>query len=1568
MTFDPLESSREITLGYRRYLRSLLPLRDASLASALEHMIDTSPLLTKGPLLEATPAYMPGATLAELVAEGVLPERFLSLTGPELPADRPLYRHQEQAIRKVRAGRNVVVATGTGSGKTESFLLPILGHLAEESAAGRLGPGVRALLLYPMNALANDQMKRLRHLLADSPEITFGRYTGETRDSVRDAEATFAQLHPHERRLPNELLSRTEMRATPPHILLTNYAMLEYLLLRPKDLDLFEGDHAGQWRFVVVDEAHVYDGAKGAELAMLLRRLRDRVSSGQDLQAIATSATVGAKDSPAAVTRFATDLFDLPFEWNDDTPGRQDLVTSTVVAAPDRPTWGPLPAGDYARLGAHVDHTDVLKAARDHGWDGPDDAVAALRSESRLTAFRTALSTGPRPFADVARTVFGEDVEQERHLTDLVRLAGALRAPDRSPALSSRFHLFVRATEGAFSCLGPDGPHLGLSRRERCETCERVVFELGGCQRCGAAHLHGALDDSGPVPRHVPWKAGGHRRHAWLLLEDGDSTDRTPHDEDDAALEEEKATEGDRRYLCTGCGAVHLDQPLNCGAGDCTAGDFRTVQLLSSESAALGSCAACGARGTRLIRLLESGGEASASVLGSALYQALPAADGPSSDLPGNGRKLLFFSDSRQTAAYFAPYLEDTHRKLAQRRILTMALADHQRMEREPAKLDGLAHYAYLAAKREGVFDEDASSVVARREALEWTVHEVISFDDRQSLEGVGLMRVEMVRKASWALPGCLADLGLPDEEGWALLQELVRTLRFQGAIDMPEEVPPNSPIFEPRTGPIYVRGDGSDAKRKVLSWLPTTGTNRRIDYLTRVLESVGSTAAPRALLDAVWMALDPVGTPDKEGPHSWFSVVSPKDLGPVRRLNHLRFRIRPVEEQEQLFRCERCRRMAGVSVRGVCPTLRCDGMLEPWVRPRAAEERDHYRHLYLDAKPVPMKVMEHTAQWTSQKAAEIQGQFVRGEVNALSCSTTFELGVDVGELQAVVLRNMPPSTANYVQRAGRAGRRSGSAALVLTYAQRRSHDLTRFAEPEKMIAGEMRPPIVPLANVRIDRRHAHSVAIAAFFGTMKRQFAREWTTAGEFFLPPVPTPPDWVGPVAQLRRFLTPVPRRVRDSLLEVLPADVAAEIDVESGAWAEVLLDLIEQAGQQLAQDVEDFTERERTAAAEANYALAGQCKRVIATLRSRQLIGYLANRNVLPKYGFPVDTVELRTDRLQGGIDKPLELTRDLTMAINEYAPGAQVIAGGYRWTSGGVYRLPGKDLFRQYYTVCETCGHYRQDASPPAAECPACETIQTKAAKAYVVPEFGFVASESVRQGSGQAPRRSWSGATYIIDSHSDVEEDVVRFPTGAELRWRSGARGEFVVVNEGPNRGGYQLCEWCGFGTSMVAGRKKAKSHKHLLKGTECAGPMRSQSLAHQYQTDFVELELPTGTATVVPESALRSTVYALLEGAAAELEISRDDIDGTVHHGGDGFPSLILFDTTPGGAGNTPRIARQLATVLEAAVRRVASCECGPETSCYGCLRAFRNERYHEQLSRAGALSLLGRFVPVFEV
>src|SRR5690606_37681913 len=143
---------------------------------------------TQAPLVELPPPYEPGAALRELIGEGVL-HPACTECGPAVALDRPLYRHQETAIRKVAAGRNLVVSTGTGSGKTESFLLPILDALIAEKAAGTLGPGVRALLLYPMNALANDQLKRLRELLAATPEITFGRYTGETRDKRADAES-----------------------------------------------------------------------------------------------------------------------------------------------------------------------------------------------------------------------------------------------------------------------------------------------------------------------------------------------------------------------------------------------------------------------------------------------------------------------------------------------------------------------------------------------------------------------------------------------------------------------------------------------------------------------------------------------------------------------------------------------------------------------------------------------------------------------------------------------------------------------------------------------------------------------------------------------------------------------------------------------------------------------------------------------------------------------------------------------------------------------------------------------------------------------------------------------------------------------------------------------------------------------------------------------------------------------------------------------------------------------------------------------------------------------------------
>ncbi len=1612
---DAITTSATLSATYRRYLRSLLPVREKALAAALAECIAASPMLTKGPLLEATPPYRSGFTLRELIGEGVLDQEFARLGSPALPLDRPLHAHQEQALRKAAAGRNLVVATGTGSGKTEGFLLPVLSALTSEQRAGTLGPGVRALLLYPMNALANDQLRRLRRLLAGVPEITFGRYTGDTPERAAEGASLFESLNPGEPRLPNELLSRQEMRDRPPHLLLTNYAMLEYLLLRPADIELFEGTHSGHWRFVVLDEAHVYDGAKAEEVGMLLRRLRERVSrgtAGASFQAIATSATIGGH--PQAVTTFASKLFDVPFEWVDGDPSRQDLVGAQRVDIPAGSLWGPLGADGYLGLAASADPGAALaaRAAADPAAAGLRDGGPALllAHERTMARLRTLLARSPRPFTSLAAEVFPDagGPRAQAALAALVTVGAKTRDATGSPVLSARYHLFARATEGAFTCLGPGGPHVSLARRETCPDCHGAVFEFGCCKRCGAVYLAGSVERGSGGGRFTSGAMRPDRRR-WLLLGAAAQT----VDEDDQTLEEGAAAAAKDAVLCGHCGALHPvtvtgAETAPCG---CPVAGLRPVRRLAATPGTPNGCLACGARGTGMVRLFESGNEAAASVLATALYQALPP-DEELSGRPGGGRKLLAFSDSRQAAAFFAPYLESSHALVLRRRLILDGLARATAHDPD-CTVDDLIEETAAAAARAGVFSRRESRQGRRREAARWVLRELVALDERQSLEGLGLLRVGLGTDPSWRPPAPLLDLGLSASDCLALFTELLRTLRLQGALTMPEEVDPADEMFDPRRGPVYVRCDGAEAKLKVLSWLPTRGVNKRLDYLRRLLATPGQPGAapdpagvsatpgqpgdvadPRTVLAGCWRAL----TATADG---WLHPVALPRLGQVHQVDHTWLTLSP---GRQTWRCRVCRRITTTGLRGVCPTLGCSGELVPGLADGVPDhagddgEDSHYRTLYQQTAPVPLTAREHTAQWTGLEASEIQQRFLAGEINVLSCSTTFELGVDVGTLSAVLLRNMPPTTANYIQRAGRAGRRTGTAALVLTYAQRRSHDLSRYQAPEQMLTGQVRAPYVPLGNPRIDRRHAHSVALAAFFRHAKDHGGREWKTAGDFFLggfrgvaPPgqqslggframesgvslgkqsVPpgqhSPPSGHGasrpashaelPCNAVRGYLTPVPAEVDAALRAVLPKAAWPLIGLDDGSWVERLCALLEQVRAELAHDVAVFEERRREAFESRRSDLAARFERSIATITRRPLIGHLANRNVLPKYGFPVDTVELRTAHCDSQVGARLELTRDLSVAIHEYAPGSELIAGGVLWRSGGIYRLPGRELITRSYTVCQGCRHYREGGDDLEPACPGCGRPAGGPVREYCVPEFGFVADPRTGRPGAVPPQRSWNGAVHVVSLGEELTETCWQARTGALVWSDCGARGRLVALAEGPGGSGFLICDWCGWGAPNHG--RPPRSHVNPLRGRPCTGPLRWRSLAHSYETDILRLRLDAPGLDTWAQ--WHSLLYALLEGAADGLEISRADIDGVVHSGTDGRSGLVLFDTVPGGAGSVLRIAGALDKVVATALRRVASCDCGPETSCYGCLRTPRNERYHEDLSRAAALTVLG--------
>ncbi|MGV0627789.1 DEAD/DEAH box helicase [Mycolicibacter minnesotensis] len=1532
---DALAVGQQIDETYKRYLKTLLSPHDPELARAFDAEVDGSRLLTKGPLLELTPPYARGSSINQLIDQGLLNP---GLRRINFPADQPLYIHQESAIRKVVSGRNLVVSTGTGSGKTESFLLPILDSLAAEAATGTLGPGVRALLLYPMNALANDQLKRLRTVLSSTPEITFGRYTGETKNTQALALAEFHETNRGQERLPNELISREEMRRTPPHILLTNYAMLEYLLLRPADIDLFGGTHAGTWRFLVLDEAHVYDGAQGSEVAMLLRRLRQRVASGKTLQCIATSASLtgtSSANAPAEAMKFASDLFDAPFEFVDSDPSRQDLVTATREPRRPKPTW----AFSGEQL-LQLEASDLPELARLGGQADPAEALHAERFTADLKA---ALAGGPRSVHELESKIWPDDPQAAEKLAALVTLGSQIKDAAGNPVLAARYHMFVRATEGAFVSFADSGPRIFLGRREIDPDTGRAVFEFGTCQRCGAVHLAGDVQNDAGRQRFCP-SSKNEGAVNWLVLVGGAS--ETIIDEDEATLGDSRfQDDATLRWLCVGCGYLTKPGENACTEQECPGGQMKLVREHPRTTSVMSRCTECGALARQVIRRLRTDTNAAPAVITTALYQKLPEAEDESADHVGGGRKLLMFSDSRQAAAFAAPYLDRTYGRLLERRYLTLVLQDPKYAD-DDLTVEDLAIVARQKARAAGHFCEDAGRVEEEKAANEWVVGELLTMDTRQSLEGLGLMRVALKRLRGESLPRGLSSLGLSEDEGWALLDELVKSARMQGAMTLLDDVDIKSERFEPRNVTVRIRSNGSNSARKVLSWLPSGHpgtTNRRITFIKKVLAVVDAKADPGKVLDGCWSFLRDRG---------YVTAVPDKTASDVYQVNHKKLVVRNGLDCNW-YRCDVCRRTTAFSVRGVCPNNTCDGKLIERTIPTVALDTDHYRVMYQTMATAPLSAREHTAQWGAREAATIQDEFIRGQVNVLSCSTTFELGVDVGELQAVVLRNMPPKTANYIQRAGRAGRRASSAALVLTYAKRTSHDLAKYQQPESMINGQMRVPWVPVDNVRIGRRHAHSIALAAFFRDSFEAENVEWTHVAEFFAPEV----DQVPPASRVRAYLTPVPPGIKSALQEALPKPIAEELGVADDGWVPVLCDLLERVREGVSADIKELTAAIDEAASAKNGWLMERLKRTRTTVEKRQLLGFLANRNILPKYGFPVDTVELRTVHCADRSGAKLELDRDLSLAIYEYAPGNEVVAGGKVWTSRGLHRMPGRELEEFQYRVCQACNRFQTARVLDSGElCPGCGNAFGRIRR-FVIPEFGFVADSQAREVGTAPPAKSWSGASYVVDVGDEVRTETLRAPSGVEVSARAGKRATMAVISDGGG-GGFSVCNVCGW--ADVYDRSKAKrKHQRPTTGHECMGHPSVLSLGHQYQTDVAEFTFKDVRFRGISDESWLSTLYALLGGASETLEITRDDIDGALAWSSDGLRSIVLFDTVPGGAGAAMKIAEKVELVLRAALDRVSACDCGPETSCYGCLRSYRNGRYHDQLSRTGALNVL---------
>lgn len=1388
----------KIRQRYESYLKTSFFFKEPELRDSFQTALREGENLLKGPFSEA-----PRNFETVLNARALAQECFPDANGDLLPAliDKPLHTHQEHSVRATHfGGQNIVVATGTASGKTECFLYPILFELYRQHLEGMLEePGIRAMILYPMNALANDQRKRLGDIckeLLDAKSTftpTFGQFIGQTpknaSDSWRNASAREAG------RLPQELIFRDEMRRTPPHILLTNYSMLEYLLIRPDDSPLFDGGRGVNWQFIVLDEAHQYRGARGMEMGMLIRRLKQRLRDGgrrSSFCCIATSATISSgedEEDKQAVSEFAKELFGEPFE------------TSGIIFGKSQP-----------------------------------------------------------PIA-------GE--------------------PPR------RYHAFLRALEGAFLIHKNGRDAVVLNRKSENENGSNLEpLEIALCRECGQHYYvgkerNGKLREATRDPSQTDFGVD-----YYLPVESGDE------------------------LLCRCCGTISESTPkCDCGA------TIRVKKCETHQEHAdqLKQCEACGYQRGGIgdpVQEIVHGSDGPNTVIATALHELLPK----------DKRKVLAFADSRQEAAFFAWYAEDSYEKLRDRNLILRAINSGPVSEKG-LSIDDLRNRLLIQWEQANLFSQATTRETRNRRVLTSILREVLTTEKRLSLSGVGLIKWSIEIPDDLISPKIMRQhpWDFTDGEDRLLIGYILDELRPRRAMNLPQGTetpvwddvspwPKKSYSIGPRGGRRDVSQWGHPQSPIVNHFLRRLLINSNLSDDQKQSESI-------ELMKAIWHALrsrsdDPILSP---GTSNGTFCLDPRWL----RVN--------IAKHQEIWECNTCATLSFYNIRGICPRNLCPGTLS--IVNQEHLEKNHYRVLYQNRNlPPALYAEEHTAQIDSEEASSRQDKFKNGNIHLLSSSTTFEMGVDLGDLEAVFLRNVPPESFNYTQRVGRAGRRE-IPGLALTYCRRNPHDLYHYEDPmSRVINGTVRPPRLRMTNKEIIMRHMTATALAAFFKEKRLRFKNVRNFVG-----------SWSSPSAasDLKKFCRDN-ENLLISLRQIIPKNTHSQIGLNDNTWIDNISGSQSRLAYAEAEVCADYRNMEalRTQYYEEDKdRYISRIRKRMETIAEEKILNFLSRKAVIPKYGFPVDVVELDTHPIKGS-STGVALQRDLSQAIAEYAPGGKVVANKLEWESCGVKIVAGKACPVRFYQYDDARNFEQWSEGDPS---------RASANWKYLIPEFGFVTSlfTKPKEPHGRA-RRLYTTRPFFDGFGQDVAPET---KTILGVQVTKALPGKLVVLCEGRNREGFYICRSCG--THMTGPKGKHRSPT----GSECRGMLERFSLGHELVTDVVRLQFKQRFS----EWDAYSVAYAILLGAAEALEIPDTDLNVTIT-GGDNHneSAIVLYDNVPGGAGLVAQLEQEsiFSEVLRNARERVGG-NCGCDSSCYGCLRSYRNQFAHPHLSRERALEIM---------
>ena len=1649
---NPIVFAENVTTDFLRYQLTTYSFADDVLQDQFKKLVSLkesrkSPLM-KGPYISLSGSFRSGAHIGTLIEEGILNEKIENLLEYKI-----LYAHQEKAVREIIKGNSLIISTGTGSGKTESFLIPIIHHCLGLKDIGER-EGIRAVLVYPMNALAEDQMVRIRSYLAGTG-IPFGIYTGITPESdpevgsgyldkvdtngprgrerflneleIARKEGSTIKLVPSEERL-----SRDSMRKDPPRILVTNVKQLEYLLTRTEDIELFD---EAALDYLVFDEAHTFRGAMGAETATLIRRLRTfRPPKLKNGICIAASATVAdPKGTETAPLLFASRFFGIPQEKiriiqeeyveEDWKPNRKfppalngslpkeilNDILESISDDPEKLKFDKLNSA-FGKLSGY--------SLRENEWQ--KELYDYLRGNEVLYQLAQILK---KPKAidvlpEELKKSTGISITEEEVLCWLA--LGVASRNEEKPVVRPIAHVFLQGMGSSVVTFdsNDDKPKLWLKAEDREKDPHyenRFPLPVSVCTKCGQHYYEHFLEDihfEGGVI-----SGGG-------LYGDVNCFSHNPEIGKIVTLVDrlvggrEEPEDSKEVFFCSICGGVHLEDTGKCELKSCNVNRLnRLLLILPTErgeefsEGKLSSCLVCKAKGKKMFgsyrspaRPLRATTVADVHILAQNIIQH------------SEKKRLLVFSDNRQDAAFQAGWMKDHARRRKLRGILFSAIKEGN------TTIEAAVNYIVRFL--------DENETLSRKLIPEiWRIFKNFKLpdhiNDREKFITIQVLReitTDSIARNTLQKMGMILVKykNLEENQDWIQDKATEYRIDFQilksGIENILDTIRRKGSVYDEKTRYLsdYFFKEHELVKRGYIqaSFAPPKGVQFETGPDEKwVFSFSGSKSANVNFIKKWELNIDDDQKFIKE---LWEFLLSAKILTPVvlkdgngKRSTKYRGNAYQIDMEGLLleegdlsyYQCDKCGK---IHFRGTpnnsCSSYRCDGYID-----FKTLDLDNYEYQQLHSEPIMLLAEEHSAQISKEDRDYLEREFKqesgdKDRLNTLVCTSTLEMGVDIGGLDSVLMRNVPPLPANYWQRAGRAGRRF-RIAVNFTYSRQASHDRAYFQNPEKLLEGLVEPPSFNLKNEEMIRKHIHSTILTTLFeisqGKLEYSIIPEEDRlqlglALKNVIPKyiktyifhdnndvLDAPKNIQGIHVFILKYKEYLLDKLHKTFYKTWPEEFRYLVennklvtyitemqdmlqDVINSLWKRVrwIMEQLERIGEiekrkgTLESDDKIFRDR-------ANKTIL-RLRSTGRTIRGGQAEGIddnmtysvLAAEGFLPGYGLEVGQILASYSKWSNASDEDNKLRRAPLIAIREFIPGNMIYVKGNQYTPRFFELYNDQPISIKVDTKSKLVIDTTQDKVQgyqgisnqlkDLKIIPICNTIlyhQSSITDSedtrFQLPVF-LVGSELNRHGRGKKYR--W-GSTNI---HSINGYRIRLINAGATVLVESGGDlGYPICLNNGmalsPFKEDEDLDKW-----------NKLNQERNL-------GNFDRYGFYTESAVDVILFD------NLRSEEEAYSVAESFRIAASNLLEMELDDLQILYLGASSNNKSKsILYDPMPGGSGLIEQIIDKWESIIKEVERVVSHCPSDCGTSCIDCMQTFRNAHYHRFLNRNLVIPLFG--------